>query len=326
MGPSSLMGKPGAVGFASQSGGHALKMAETGANIGIGYSKMVSYGNGADLEAADFIQYFAADPRTEIVSAYLEGCRDGRRLFEAIRVASSSKPVVVWKGGQSRQGAEAAASHTGSLVASVDMWRAALAQAGAVPVRDMEELADTLLLFQQVKTLKGLRVGIVCGLTDGGGGESVLSADHCAAHGIEVPRFSPQARQILSALFGEIGSVLRNPLDVSQAGGGVDKIRQGLEVVVSEQHLDAIIVYENADIIARFLPQGRLEEINRAVLDFAAKSKKPTVVVLPPGGNDRVWLETREALLKEGVAVFPSTDRAARAMANVRAYSASAGR
>lgn len=319
-GPSDLMGDAGAVGFLSQSGGHAVKMAEIGVTSGISYSKMVSYGNGADLDSADFIEYLGADPATEIIGAYLEGCREGRRLLEALSSVSKSKPVVVWKGGRTVQGAEAAASHTGAVMAAGDLWSSALKQAGAIPVADMEELADTLLLFQQVKRLPGSRLGVICGLTDGGGGESVLSADACASEGLEVPRFSTAARERLAAIFGEVGSVLRNPLDVSQGYGDVAKLRRALEIVLAEPYIDILAIYENVEILARFLSERLMGEMNAMFIEFNRRKSKPLVCVLPRGGNDSAWLEARSALLKGGIPVFTSTARAARAIANVRRY------
>jgi len=321
-GPSDLMGKPGSVGFISQSGGHAVKMAEIGANIGIQYSKMVSYGNGADLEASDFIEYLAADPKTQYIGAYLEGSRDGRRLFQVLKQASAVKPVVLWKGGMSMQGAETASSHTGSMAASADVWTAALRQSGVVHVSDIEELADTLLLFQHVGELRGNRLAVVCGLTDGGGGESVLSADACARYGVEVPRFSSAVREKMGSIFGEIGSVLRNPLDVSQGGGDTSKLKQAMDLIMGDPHMDAVVVYENVEILVRFLSKELMDQMNALFIELCNRGGKPVISVLPPGGNDHAWFAVRQTLLRGGIPVFPSMDRAARAIANVRRYSA----
>ncbi|MBI2857292.1 MAG: CoA-binding protein, partial [Chloroflexi bacterium] len=75
-GPAGLIGVPGTVGFISQSGGHAGKLAEIGLSNGIAFSKMVSYGNAADLGAADFIEYLGADLCTDVIGGYVEGARD----------------------------------------------------------------------------------------------------------------------------------------------------------------------------------------------------------------------------------------------------------
>ena len=325
-GPSDLLGEPGNVGLVSQSGGHAGKVAEIGLVGGIRFSKVVSYGNGADLDGADFIEYLGVDPRTEVIGAYMEGSSDGRKLMNVISRVTRTKPVVVWKAGRTWSGAEAASSHTGSMVASADVWSAALRQSGAIEVAGIEELTDTLLLFQQVKRLAGNRLGVVCGLTDGGGGESVLSADACASHGVEVPRFLPETREKLAAIFGEVGSVLRNPLDVSQGYGDVDKLRRGMELVYAEPQVDILVVYENADILGRFLSQDVRDGMNALFIEFSRRHKKPVIAVLPPGSAEESRLNVKKSLLGAGMPVFDSMDRAACAIANVYRYSARGGK
>lgn len=321
-GPSDLVGEPGHTGLMSQSGGHAGKMAELGLNNGLRFSKVISYGNGADLGAVEFLQYLGSDPSTRAVGAYIEGARDGRSVMQALRDITPAKPVVVWKAGRTGAGAEAASSHTGSMMASAEMWSGALKQSGAIEVRSMEELADTLLLFQQLGSVRGRRIAVVCGLTDGGGGESVLSGDACASNGLDVPRFPASTREKLAGIFGEIGSVLRNPLDVSQGYGDTGKLRQGLEVVLSDDTFDVVAIYENVDILLRFLSREIMDEMNSIFMEFARGRRRAMVVVLPPGSAEDSRLQVQKTLLGAGLAVFPTVDRAARAIANVYHYTA----
>ena len=112
-------GESGPVGFIGQSGTHTVYTSTT-LNVvhGIKLAKSVSFGNAAVLEAADYLDYFAADPAVEIIGMYIEGVRDGRRFVRSLREAAAKKPVLIWKGGQTEQGARAAASHTASLAAS----------------------------------------------------------------------------------------------------------------------------------------------------------------------------------------------------------------
>ena len=320
-GPSSLLGTPGTVGFISQSGGHAGKLLEIGLSRGINFSKVVSMGNGSDLDSVDFLEYLTVDPRTAIIGAYLEGARDARRLFQAIKTVSPAKPIVVWKGGRTKPGAEAAASHTGALAASAAVWSAALKQAGAIEVEGLEELADTLLLFQQLGRLEGNNVGIVCGLTDGGGGESVLTGDACATHGLNVPPFTEKTRAELTGLLGQVGSVLRNPLDISQGYGNTRILEQVMELVVGEDYLDLIIVYENVDILLRFLSAEIAEKMNSIFIDFHHRRNKPLVVVLPRGSREKECLTIEERFSREGIPVYPTMERAARAITHVHRYS-----
>jgi len=249
-----------------------------------------------------------------------KGPRDSRRLFEAIRVASKQKPVVAWKGGRTEAGARATASHTGALAASATVWSAALRQAGAIEVQGLEELADTLLLFQNLGQLKRSNVGIICGLTDGGGGEAVLAADACAAMGVTVPPLTEKTHRELLSLLGQVGSVLCNPVDISQRSGNIETLRKTMELLAGDPKVDIVIVYENVDILSRFVGKQMTDELNGTIINFSRRQHVPLVVVLPPGSLETERLEAEGRFVEAGLPVYPSMDRAARAIANVSRF------
>ncbi|HDZ35758.1 MAG TPA: CoA-binding protein, partial [Thermococcus sp.] len=132
--------RPGGLALISQSGAFGGAALAMGNDEGIGFSAFVSYGNAADLNESDFLEYFADDENTKAIALYIEGVKDGRRFLEALRYASERKPVIVLKAGKSASGAKAAASHTGSLAGSYEIYRAAFKQAGVIEVEEMEEL------------------------------------------------------------------------------------------------------------------------------------------------------------------------------------------
>jgi acyl-CoA synthetase (NDP forming) len=320
-GPSSLVPKVGPAGFISQSGGHAGKIVAIAYGRSIGFSKIVSIGNCCDLGSADFLEYMAGDPKTGAIGLYLEGPIDSRRLFQVLPEAAQRKPVVVWKGGRTAAGARAASSHTGALAASASVWSAALKQAGAVEVQGLDEMADTLLLFQKVGHLEGrANVGIVCGLTDGGGGEAVLSADACAAAGVGVTPFTEKTRRELLGLLGQVGSVLVNPVDVSQRSGNLPAFEQTLELVAAEPSIDIVAIYENADLLVTFLPKQITDGLHDAIINLKSKQPKTVILVSPPGALDMQRLEIENRMGEAGIPVFPSMERAARAIANLHRY------
>ena len=319
-GPSPMVNKIGLAGFISQSGGHAGKMAAISLTRGIGFSKVASIGNCCDLGSADFLEYMAWDPKTGAVGMYLEGPRDSARLIQVMREATQRKPVFVWKGGRTVAGARAASSHTGALAASASVWSAALRQAGAVEVNGLDEMADSLLLFQSVGRLERANLGIVCGLTDGGGGEAVLAADACAALGIDVIPFTDKTRRELLGLLGQVGSVLVNPVDVSQRSGNLRAFEKAIELVAAEPNIDLIAVYENVDLLVAFLSRPMADAMNDIVAKAGRKCGKPVIVVSPPGTLDKDRLEVESKLSEAGIPVFPSMERAAKAIANVRQH------
>ena len=319
-GPSTLLGRVGSAGFISQSGGHAGKMMEIATSRRIGFSKVVSIGNCCDLGSADFLEYMAVDPKTSVIGLYLEGPRDSRRLVQTMKAASGKKPVVVWKGGRTAAGARAVNSHTVPLAASAALWSSALRQAGAIEVRGLDELADTLLLFQRVGRLERTNLGIICGLTDGGGGEAVLTADACAALGIDVSPFTERTRRELLGLLGQVGSVLVNPLDVSQRPGDLQTFERAIELVANEPHIDIIAIYENADLLIGFMTKGVADLMNGIIVKSSRKQSKPIIVISPPGSSDAERLDIEYRLSDAGIPVYPSVERAAKAIANVNQY------
>lgn len=318
-GPMPILGKAGRVGFISQSGGHAGRIIDMGMRRGIYFSKAVSFGNGSDLDSVDYLEYFAVDPDTEIIGAYLEGMRQGRRFFRLGKEISKTKPMIIWKGGRTEAGAEAAASHTASLAIPDTIWTAVLKQAGIVRVDSLEELADTLLTFQHFPPFLGQNVAIIAGLAGGGGGESVSSTDACASVGLNVPPFTDETRSKLKAILPPAGSILRNPLDMGGVGGMVEILEKTMEIVVADPRIDLVIVNENMDELVMWVTRKTLEAMNDIFIRF--RRIKPLVIVAPPGllpNPDRLALEKK--LSDTQITIYPSLDRAAKAIANMNWY------
>ncbi len=112
----------GRIGFLSQSGTHGIMFSLLANANGMHVSRCASFGNAVILDVSDYIEYLAQDDETEIIGAYVEGVKNGRRFFEVLKAATARKPVVIWKGGQTDAGARATMSHTGSLAAPQAIW------------------------------------------------------------------------------------------------------------------------------------------------------------------------------------------------------------
>jgi acyl-CoA synthetase (NDP forming) len=138
----------GTVGVVSQSGGLGTDIIRRGYSRGLLFSGLVTVGNCADITPSDLIEYYLADAQTRVIGMYVETAQDGRRLFEILRAAGARKPVVILKGGRTKQGQMAAASHTGSLVGDERVWLALSRQTGCVLVDTLDQFIDTLLIFQ----------------------------------------------------------------------------------------------------------------------------------------------------------------------------------
>ena len=231
--------EPGNVFLLSQSGANAGDIVGGLARRGVRFSKAVSYGNGADLDAQDFLDYAAADPQTEVVTAYIEGVKNGRAVFEALKRCAAVKPTIILKGGLSAAGARAANSHTGSLAGSVDVFDALCRQTGALRARDMDELHDMVVaLTTELRTVKGRGVALV----GGGGGFAVLSADAIAAEGLDTPPLPEDAQEKLREFIPVAGTSVRNPVDTNMMGGpdGRRRMRDTLTIVGESAPIDLI--------------------------------------------------------------------------------------
>ncbi len=316
-GPFNIRPPLGSVGLVVQSGGIMGKILEYGLVEGLGFGQGASIGNAADLGAGDFLEHLAQDDEIRTIGLYLEGPRDARRLLAALRRVTPAWPVVVWKGGSSPAGERAILSHTGALAASAAMWTGALRQAGAIEVHGLEEMCDTLLLLDRFGRRRPCRLGAMCGLTDGGGGESVLISDLCTAHGMEVPPLRRQTVAALEDCVGQVGSVLTNPVDMSQRQSVAPVVRQALQLLADEPQIDIVMVYESCGLLLDAYPREVTEAVNRVFLDFSREGGKPLVLVLPDGPARARRREIEEAFRLARVPVFPGVERAARAIRNL---------
>ena len=188
---------PGSLGVISQSGNLVLELSLLGGQYGIGISRVASLGNQADLEAAELVDAFAADPNTRVIAVYCEDFRDGRAFARAGEAArEAGKQVVLLAAGGSEAGARAAASHTGALASDSAAVDAACRAAGIVRVTTPKQLVDCALACLAPHRPAGPRVAIV----GDGGGTGVVTADLVTEAGLELPRLSAGLAARLAAI------------------------------------------------------------------------------------------------------------------------------
>lgn len=312
----------GPVGFISQSGGHAEHYFDQAEGLGICFSKVVSFGNGLVLESADFLDYLGADPETEVIGMYLEGVRQGRRLFQLVREINPVKPIIIWKGGLTSWGARAAASHTGSLAGEEAIWQAFFRQTGAVPAHSVEEIADVTLAFLHLSPPRGRRVVVV----GGGGGNSVSYADVCAREGLEVPALGQDTIAELRQYVPIAGTSVRNPLDAGVLQENAANLKRTLNLVAKDPLIDLIIVDRHTHWDDHDQDPEDREAADQYLIDFAHHNpfSKPLVVTVSASGNDSrraaEAAELRRKFARAGLPSYPTQQRAARALARFIGY------
>jgi len=269
----------GPVAFICQSGTNAIYFTRYAAQRGVRFSKVVSFGNAADVDESDLLEYLTKDTETKIIAAYIEGLKDGRRFSKAVRRAAAVKPVIMMKGGCTEAGARAVASHTGALSGSARIWDGLLRQAGVIPVSTLEELADILVTLLYLSVPHGRKLGAI----DVGGGAAVVATDVYVSDGLDLPPLPQELRQKLrSFLSTDAGLSVNNPVDL--AG-------QYYNTLAAYSVVKTLADYGGVDILVFHLPLGSNppfpsfpKEFAIAILDNAIRvhneTDKPMVVVI----------------------------------------------
>jgi len=206
---SAIPALPGPLALVAQSGGVITAFLAWAARRGVGISCCASLGNATDLTAADLLDALAADEATRAILLYLESERDGRRFIEAAARAARVKPLFALKVGRVREGAAAAATHTGALAGADNVWEAALLAAGVRRIGSLQELYDVAELLARLPAPPSERITM---LTNSGG-PAVLAVDALVAAGGSLATLSADTIAALDAVLPATWS-RRNPVDI----------------------------------------------------------------------------------------------------------------
>lgn len=259
----------GSIGFVGQSGLFTGIVAAECHRRGLGLGYLNSTGNESVVDFCDMIAHMSADPRIKVVAGYMEGIRDGAKLKTALRVARKhNTPVVLLKVGRNEQSAKAAASHTGSLAGSYEIYQAAFRQWGVVEANDISELFDLIELFSSSPCLsKGERVGI---LTNSGG-VGVFCADQLGSLGLRLASLEDTTKAGIASKLPAFGSA-ENPVDFTlQALTDARAIGSHLSYMVRDENVDAVFLFLGVQML-------NLRELVREVVCANKINEKPIVV------------------------------------------------
>jgi acyl-CoA synthetase (NDP forming) len=308
---------PGDVAFISQSGGFSVHVGRQCKSLGIDFSAIISYGNGADLNETDLMRYLAADPQTKIIAGYVEGASNGRLFMQALKEATARKPVVLWKVGKSDASTRAVASHTGSLAGYSNIWEGMLRQCGVIEVSGVDEICDVLLALKHLGRKPGRRLM----LSGGGGGLGTYASDLAAAESLEVPPLGGESLERLRKVLNAPGAAVGNPLDIGAPLIHLPTFEAAMSEAAANPDTD-ILVFDIALNFAYGL--GGEEGLNAAtdiLIRIREEHGKPVVVVLYSRalGSDDIFFEeilrrVQKRLLDGNVLVYPSMPRAIRAL------------
>lgn len=257
----------GNLAFLSQSGALCTSVLDYAEERHMGFSKFISFGNKADVNEIDLLDYLARDPTTDVIAMYLEDISDGRRFIETVREIfwETHKPMLCLKSGRTPEGAKAVSSHTGSLAGSDSVYDALLVQSGVQRVDTIAELFDSAALYCTQPLPRGGRVAIVTNA----GGPGIMATDAAVRFGLTLAELSPATQEKLKASLPATAS-LRNPIDVI-GDARADRYRSAVRTVLEDDNVDMGMVI--------LTPQSMtdIEETAAVVPDAVRGIKKPVV-------------------------------------------------
>ncbi|ROR03291.1 acetate--CoA ligase alpha subunit [Desulfosoma caldarium] len=263
---SNRMPAPGHISFISQSGALCTSVLDFAAERDFGFSKFISIGNKADVDELDLLRYLHQDEDTQVIMIYLEELRRGPEFIQEVKEITSGDrptPVLVIKSGRTVAGAQAAASHTGSLAGSEAVYEAIFKQAGILRVDSIEELFNFAGAFARKKTPLGNKVAIVTNA----GGPGIVATDMTISSGLELARFREETVEALQSHLPATAN-LHNPVDVI-GDATQDRYEKALEAVIKDQGVDGALVILTPQSMTNAL------ETAKAIVKIDQRTQKP---------------------------------------------------
>jgi len=296
---------PGKVAFVSQSGAVAAGVLDWAKGRNIGFSKFLALGDKADVDIGDVLDYLAGDADTQAILLYLEAVRDARKFMSAARAAARSKPIIVIKTGREAEGARAAASHSGALAGSDDVYDAAIRRAGMLRVYTTLDLFDAVETLAHARPIRGDRLAII----SNGGGPGVLATDALIGKQGRLAALSPQAAAKLDKLLPD-AAPRDNPVDIL-GDAPVQRYVGAMDIVMQEPEVDAALLIHAPTAI---VPST---EIASALVPLV-KNASRNVLSCWLGGGDVA--QARSMFSEAGIATYDTPEEAVRGFMQIVQY------
>jgi acetyltransferase len=257
---------PGAIGYISQSGALLAAILDMANANGIGFSKLVSIGNKADVDELDVIKALGVADDTKVIAGYLESITDGNAFVREAEYISYHKPILLMKSGGTEAGAKAASSHTGSLAGGEVAYESAFKRAGVIRCDSIKEQFDYAQVFANQPLPVGPRVAVITNA----GGPGIMAADAIEEKGLTFAKLTDETVQRLAAKLPAAAN-LYNPVDVL-GDALADRYEFALDVVLDDTDVDSVIVL--------LTPQAMTEAQASAEAVVRVARRKPTKPVL----------------------------------------------
>jgi len=296
----------GTVSFISQSGAVGSTVLDVIAGEGFGLSKFISYGNAAQIDETDLLQYLMKDKETKVIVTYLEGIKRGAEFVKIAKQITKKKPVIVLKAGRTSAGVSAAHSHTAALAGNYAVHEALFRQFGFTIAEDLDDLIYYSKIFNSEMAPNGNRVAIITN----GGGTGVLTADAVASSGyLQLGSFSDKTKEELRKVMPVLVNIT-NPLDLA-GDADENRYKAALSIISEDPNIDMIIT------IVLFQTPGADSKVAAEVIRQKNATKKPIIVISAGAEYSQMHKIMMES---SGVPVYDSPLAAAKALTALLKY------
>ncbi len=286
----------GAIAYLSQSGALLAAILDMANASDIGFSKLVSIGNKADVDELDLIEAVAADDETKVIAGYLESISDGNAFVRLAEQISHIKPILLMKSGGTQAGAKAASSHTGSLAGSETAYESAFERSGIIRCDSIKQQFDYAQAFANQPLPAGPRVAVVTNA----GGPGIMAADAVERKTLTFAKFDADTVAKLASRLPPAAN-LHNPVDVL-GDALADRYEFALDVVLDDPDVDVVLVL--------LTPQAMTESAATAEAIVRVSRKKPSKPVLACFLGAAKVAEGVKVLRLGGVPQYDSTESA----------------
>ena len=257
--------RPGGVAYVSQSGSLMSAVIDIAGAQGVGFSKLVSIGNKADVDELDVIKAFGRDEQTRVIAGYLETITDGDAFVREAEAISRRKPILLMKSGETGAGARAASSHTGSLVQLQAAYESIFARAGIIRCESIKAQVD----FARALAAQPLPAGPNVAVIANAGGAGIMAVDAIERLGLTLAEFAADTRSLLETKLPAAANI-DNPIDVL-GDALADRYKIAIEAAIADPNVHTVIALLTPHAMTECAPTAEV------VVQAARESGKPVL-------------------------------------------------
>ncbi len=297
----------GYISIFAQSGGVGEIINQRFSELEVGVRMYASNGNACDISSTEIIKYWTEDTKTRVIVLYIENLTNPNEFSEVLKAATLKKPVLAMKGGRTKEGAQAASSHTGGLAKTEMATELILKKAGALVFTDEEEMCQAALAFAMQPIPKGNRVGLITNT----GGPAIIATDELVESGLTIPPLSEKTKSLLKGKLHAAASV-NNPIDVL-ATASADHFHSAMDAMMKDESIDSIFI----NFVTPFFVDNN--SIAHEIAKMNALKQKPIICNLMT--DKKNWKDTVKILKESEVPCYNFPEMGARVLSALYQYS-----